>query len=91
MISFRAINRLKGNAYYYQSYTNSKKIIILICMMLTFCILIFGSRRIRAFISRRKQFPPLSDEFNYRYQLLTSFSVEDIPLPSNTYSNIKTL
>ena len=91
MISFRAINRLKGTTYYHQSYINSKKIIILICMMLTLCILIFGSRTIRTLISRRKQFQSSSDEFNYRYQLLTSFSVDDISLPSSAYSNIKTL
>jgi hypothetical protein len=88
---FRAINRLKNNTYSHQPYINSRKIAILICMILTLCLLIFGSRRIRAFLSRRKHLQSSSDAFNHRYQLLTSFASDDLVLPSNTYSNIKTL
>jgi len=59
-------------------------------MILTICLFIFVPQRIRSFMFRRNHLPS-SNEFNYRYQLLTSFSAEDVPPSSSTYSNIKRL
>jgi len=77
--------------FFHQPYTNSKTIFILICMILTICLFIFVPQRIRSFMFRRNNFQSSSNEFNFRYQLLTSFSAEDLPPASNTYSNMKIL
>ncbi len=89
---FRKINQMKNQMFFYQSYRNSKTIFILICMIITICLFIFVPPRVRLFLSNRSHLQSTSSAFNYRYQLLTSFSAEDLPstLP-NTYSNIKIL
>ncbi|CAF0855109.1 unnamed protein product [Rotaria sp. Silwood1] len=68
----KAINRMNNSMFNHGSYTNSRRIFILICITLTIFLFIFAAQKIRSFMSRRKYYHSSSNAFNYRYQLLTS-------------------
>jgi hypothetical protein len=67
----------------HSSYHNTKTIFILICMILTICLFLFLPGKIRSFMFHRSS--SSSNEINHRYQLLSTFSTEDLP------TNIKIL
>ncbi|CAF0933686.1 unnamed protein product [Adineta ricciae] len=90
-LPLRAINQVKRTIHYRQSHTDSTAMIILMCVMLFLCIMIFYRQMIRAKIRsvlfRRTGLhsSSSSSNFNQRYSLLTSIVIDD-----SSYNNGKT-
>lgn len=91
-VPLKAINRTH-NQLFQPIYPTSRTIFVLLCMALTICLFIFVPQRIRRFLSHQKKIHSSSNDSNYRYQLLSSFANEELPVTTSasTYSNIKRL
>ncbi|CAF0877667.1 unnamed protein product [Adineta ricciae] len=85
----KSINRTKVSIDHYETYRQPRILFILLCMILTICLFLYAPQRIRFFLSRRTNLQSQSNDFNHRYQLLKSFSTDDLPAAASYSANIK--